>query len=51
MFMAMLAILALTLYVFRPMGRRRQLANSDKPSSSHEVNVGEFNKKNIEIFI
>jgi len=38
MFLAMLTILALTLYVFRPMARRRQLANSNKPSSSGEDN-------------
>ncbi len=39
MFLTMLTILALTLYVFRPMSRRRQLANSNKPSSSGEVNI------------
>lgn len=37
MLLTMLAILAFTLYVFRPMGRRRQLANSNKSSSSGEV--------------
>jgi len=34
MFMAMLTILAMTLYFLRPMARRRQLDTSDKPSSS-----------------
>lgn len=35
MLLTMLTILALILYVFRPMGRRRQ-ANNSKPSSSGE---------------
>lgn len=37
MFLTMITILALTLYIFRPMGRRRQLTNNDKPTSSGEV--------------
>lgn len=37
MFMTMLLILALTLYVFRPMARRRQVdTTSNKPSGSGE---------------
>jgi len=38
MFLTMLTIIALTLYVFRPMARRRQITSSNKPSSSGEDN-------------